>query len=92
MSDWKVGEIYGKYEVVELTPEKAVFKLPDGSTETYPNIFQAKTDRQDGILKDVKPARKPALKKLSEDELQAELAQAKAKLDAIKAKRQALVG
>lgn len=90
MSDWKVGEIHGDYEVVELTPSQAKFKrLSDGSIVTCPNIFQAKSQpKKDKADKADKPVRKN--KNPSEDDLQAELARVQARLAAIKKTKQAL--
>lgn len=94
MSDWKVGEKHGIYEVVELTPSVAKFRLPDGSIIETPNIYQKKEGggNVSTAINDkpsVRKASKP--KKDSEEDLQAQLEAARARL-ARAAKLKAMAG
>ena len=90
--NWQVGQTYGKYKFVSATTTEATFELPDGSIETYPNIFQEKTPAQMEALKSKEPneprkPRKPSkvdVEAASEDDLVAAAAAIKAKLAKLK--------
>lgn len=81
--DWKVGEKHGGFELITLTPSTATFKMPDGSTKEYPNIFVENKGKNphasEPIVHKVRKNSKP-----SEDSLLKELEAAKAKLAALK--------